>query len=613
MKLKIFFSWFMIFVFLCPCAAAETSAQAKDESIKWVDFTVPAEMMKKALQLDTKSYEAKSDIRLHWIELLAYLAAKNGGDFKKTKTTDLDKLAETLSAGETIENLTRELKYYKYYHTVYTAVLGGLAGEYETGTTQQDGSILWEQHYGQRAYAPLAKGYDFSHFDDFGSGRSYGYKRKHLGHDLMALTGTPVIATESGVIEEIGWNQYGGWRIGIRSFDGLRYWYYAHLRQNRPYAEGLEKGQVVMAGDVIGYVGRTGYSSKENQNNIKQSHLHWGLQLVFDESQKDSGNQIWINLYEIAKLLMSRRSETVRNPDTKEHTRLYPYREPVPEDRFQPPEPIDPSPPSESTAEDAQAAENAPMHKKDSRETVSLPVIMYHGILKNPSRHGKYIIYPQEFEDDIHWLYHNGYQSVGIREILDYVENGVMLPEKPVLLTFDDGHYNNVFYAEPILEKYQMKAVMFAVGEFCDKTQTEGGENPNFSYIAWSELTRMQHSGIWDIQNHTYRLHQNKNGKNGVARIRGESEEAYRARLREDFDEMTRRIAECTGETPLAFAYPFGQMSETADQILSELGCKMTFSCTDGVAELRRGDPMCLSRIKRRLRAPGRPVGQLVQ
>ncbi len=122
-------------------------------------------------------------------------------------------------------------------------------------------------------------------------------------------------------MEALGWNQYGGWRIGIRSFDRKRYYYYAHLRQNRPYAAGLAAGKTVHAGDVIGYVGRTGYSSKENVNNIKTSHLHFGLQLIFDESQKECNNEIWINAYPLTQLLRQNQSEVVRNNETKEYTR----------------------------------------------------------------------------------------------------------------------------------------------------------------------------------------------------------------------------------------------------------------------------------------------------
>lgn len=65
---------------------------------------------------------------------------------------------------------------------------------------------------------------------------------------LYIPIGTPIIAVESGYVEAIGWNQYGGWRIGIRSFDGKRYYYYAHLRQNYPYREQLKEGDVVTAG-----------------------------------------------------------------------------------------------------------------------------------------------------------------------------------------------------------------------------------------------------------------------------------------------------------------------------------------------------------------------------
>ena len=137
----------------------------------------------------------------------------------------------------------------------------------------------------------------------------------------MAATGTPVIAVESGVVEIMGWNQYGGWRIGIRSFDGKRYYYYAHLRQNRPFHPDLCEGKTVNAGDVIGYVGRTGYSATENTNGIETSHLHYGMQLIFDESQKEGPNEIWIDMYAITKLLQKHQSAVYRVAATKEFYR----------------------------------------------------------------------------------------------------------------------------------------------------------------------------------------------------------------------------------------------------------------------------------------------------
>ncbi len=205
-------------------------------------------------------------------------------------------------------------------------MLGGFVGEY-----QAEGEEGWETCYGLKAFSPIAKTFPYSDYDDFGVSREYGYRRRHLGHDMMAAVGTPVIAVESGVVEALGWNQYGGWRVGIRSFDGLRYHYYAHLRKDRPFAQGLAVGQTVMAGDVIGYVGRTGYSAKENVNGIEQSHLHYGLQIIFDESQKEGNGEIWVDVFGLCQLLRRRQSPVQRDDATKEWSRAQGYREEVPD------------------------------------------------------------------------------------------------------------------------------------------------------------------------------------------------------------------------------------------------------------------------------------------
>ena len=293
--------------------AVEVSAEGN--YIKWVEFNVTCEAMGTAYDLDVASYE--QDVHLNWIELLAYVGASTGGKFDKNSVKKINETAQKLESGETtMEALTENMEYYDYYLEAYTAVLGGMVGEF---SLKEDGE--WKRYYGLKAFSPIAKGFDYSHYDDFGSSRSYGYSRPHLGHDMMGQIGSPIIAIESGVVEALGWNQYGGWRIGIRSFDGNRYYYYAHLRQNYPYAEGLKEGDVVTAGDVIGYMGHTGYSTKENVNNIEVVHLHWGLQLIFDESQKEGSNEIWVDCYELTKFLYRNRSEAAKIGDTREWRR----------------------------------------------------------------------------------------------------------------------------------------------------------------------------------------------------------------------------------------------------------------------------------------------------
>lgn len=298
---------------LAACAAAvwmlasntAAAAENKQSYIKWVDFTVTAQALQDAMQADIDSHAAKQPIG--WIDLLAVLAVRYGGEFKRYRKADLNAVLQAIEDGKTPAEIANNDKLLNYYRSAYKAVLGGMLGEYRE--MKSDGAV--SEGYGLTAYSPIAKGYGYAHYDDFGAARSYGYKRHHLGHDLMGSVGTPIIAVEAGYVEACGWNQYGGWRLGIRSFDGKRYYYYAHLRRNHPYCD-MYEGKIVNAGEVIGYLGMTGYSAKENTNNIDVPHLHFGVQLIFDPSQKDGTNQIWIDLYELTQFLAANRSAVVR-------------------------------------------------------------------------------------------------------------------------------------------------------------------------------------------------------------------------------------------------------------------------------------------------------------
>ena len=305
MKRRIFLS-----ILLCAILAIPVRA----DTIKWVDFCVPYESLKYALDKDIGTYEKEK--HFNWIDILSIAACRTGG---KCGLDSVKKAAFDLSTDKSPEALLGGLyKYYDYYRRSFDAALGGLVGAY---AIEIDGE--WKQSYGLKAFSPIAAGHGYSHCSDFGVSRSFGFKRKHLGNDLMGGLGTPIVAVEGGVVEAMGWNRYGGWRIGIRSFDSRRYYYYAHLQKDRPFAPGLEVGDIVQAGDLIGFMGRTGYSDKENVNNIETVHLHFGMQLIFDESQKECNSEIWINVYDIVRLLSTHRSSVVKTADGWD--RAYPY------------------------------------------------------------------------------------------------------------------------------------------------------------------------------------------------------------------------------------------------------------------------------------------------
>ena len=318
MKKRILFCLLSIFLLIPRVSAAE-------DYIKWVDFDVDYPALQRALELDIDSQG--NEAPLSWIDILALAATRCGGH--GISVSAVNSAAKDLRGDSSPEEFLGDLyRYYAYYREAYDAALGGLVGHYAIAVTDEaTGETVWKPTYGLKAFSPIAAGYYYTHCSDFGNSRSYGFARRHLGNDLMGALGTPIIAVESGTVEALGWNQYGGWRIGIRSDDRKRYYYYAHLRKDTPYAKGLEVGMHVNAGDVIGFMGRTGYSTKENVNNIETVHLHFGMELIFNESQKECNNEIWIDVYDIVRLLASHQSSVRYNNETDTWERVYPYRD----------------------------------------------------------------------------------------------------------------------------------------------------------------------------------------------------------------------------------------------------------------------------------------------
>ncbi|KIR02848.1 hypothetical protein P261_01663 [Lachnospiraceae bacterium TWA4] len=124
--------------------------------------------------------------------------------------------------------------------------------------------------------------------------RSYGGERVHEGCDIMGTNRPsgyyPVISVSDGVVEKIGWLKLGGWRIGIRSKSGV-YFYYAHLND---YFKKFKEGEEVKAGQILGFMGDSGYSEVEGTTGNFPSHLHFGVYIRTDLSDEVSINPYYI-------------------------------------------------------------------------------------------------------------------------------------------------------------------------------------------------------------------------------------------------------------------------------------------------------------------------------
>lgn len=163
------------------------------------------------------------------------------------------------------------------------------------GTSEDDLAIgLWEFYHNSRAVQrikqfasiyekfgklnlfehafPVPIGNNYSYRSTWGTGRNWGGRRTHEGTDIFAHHGLPVRSTCYGIIEVKGWNPYGGWRVGIRDLNNY-YHYYAHLSG---YEKNIEIGTIVEPGQVIGYVGSSGYGKPGTQGKFPP-HLHYGV------------------------------------------------------------------------------------------------------------------------------------------------------------------------------------------------------------------------------------------------------------------------------------------------------------------------------------------------
>lgn len=246
-----------------------------------------------------------------------------------------------------------------------------------------------------------------------------------------------------------------------------------------------------------------------------------------------------------------------------------------------------------------------------SDKGVELPIIMYHSILDSQKYIGKYVIPSSSLEEDLKYLKENGYTAITVKDLYDYVYSNKELPEKPVMLTFDDGYYNNYANALPLMEKYDMKMVMSVVGSYSDDAEVSNDENVYYSYVTWQRVKEMSDSGLCEIQNHSYNFHSYSDGRMGSKKINGESDSDYKKILTEDTLKNMEKIQNATGVKPIAYTYPFGGVSNASFDILKEIGIKASFSCSEGMNYITK-DTESLYMLKRYLRPNNKSVKEIL-
>ena len=196
-----------------------------------------------------------------------------------------------------------------------------------------------------------------------------------------------------------------------------------------------------------------------------------------------------------------------------------------------------------------------------------LPVLMYHHVVPDGEPCNEMTVTAGRLEQDLCWLAANGYRTVLPRELAA----GEPLPEKAVLITFDDGYRSNYTLAFPLLQKYRAKAAVALMAYMPD--------NWAEAFLSWDMCREMSASGLVEIGSHGFAIHNldERQGAfipgqaNGVQRRKGESDAGFQSRVLDDLLKSYDRIAMETGTPPSFFAYPYGKTDPDADALLQAL------------------------------------------
>lgn len=248
---------------------------------------------------------------------------------------------------------------------------------------------------------------------------------------------------------------------------------------------------------------------------------------------------------------------------------------------------------------------------ENTKDRVYLPIIMYHQI-KNFNT-GKNTITPYEFESDLKYLSDNHYNTITVTQLIDFVSNNKSLPENPIILSFDDGYLNTYKYALPLLEKYKMKIVLSVIGKDLDNYSKIHCNDLDYSHITWTQLKEMIDSGCVEVQNHSYDMHSESNGRVGCRKKSSESIDEYEKALSADINKLQVKLKTITGCVPNTYAYPFGCSSEETAGIIKKTGLKATLSVKYGINIIDKNNPEVLYGLRRICRAHGYSMEKLIK
>ena len=218
-----------------------------------------------------------------------------------------------------------------------------------------------------------------------------------------------------------------------------------------------------------------------------------------------------------------------------------------------------------------------------------VPVLMYHEFvtkedLDSGIAFDEYAVYADEFESDLKWMKEKGYTTITSEQLIDYLSGKGDMPEKPVIITIDDGKYGVYKRAWPLLKKYKMKASLSVIGYEIDGATNapDARVKSEAPYCTWQEIAEMSSSGAVEIISHTDKQHYfSHDGRCGASTKDGDTMSTFLPIAQKDFSDTTRSFKQYLDKKPLAMAYPYSRRTELSDEAWLKCGYKLLYSGDD--------------------------------
>lgn len=260
-----------------------------------------------------------------------------------------------------------------------------------------------------------------------------------------------------------------------------------------------------------------------------------------------------------------------------------PPHEPGTEDRETPEEPDPADPGADGGTEPVPGGGSGESGPEGSELAVRVPVLLYHHLEPGADGSNGAIISTEEFAAQMAWLKANGFTTITTAQLLAWLEDGEPLPDRPVMVTFDDGYRSNYLHAYPVLQQHGFSGVIFMV------TGLAGQKVGRLEYLTWEDMHAMTASGVIEIQAHSHDGHRNIDGQPALVHW---SEEEILA----DWQLLSEALAAAELPPATAYAYPFGAHDEECIDALRKAGVKLGFTVHHGhVAQDH--DPLRLNRL----------------